>query len=200
MKKGFKHLIFILAGTAVISSFAGYTSSGGNNATTRSTQAAQPSIGNSLELLNTVWAGYGENDKFPAFGGDTADGNVKEGAPGIYNIDDSASLNQVLGFPADYADKIDNAASLIHMLNSNTFTCGAFHLKNPEDSAAVAAALKSNIMQRHWMCGFPDKLVVAATDDYIISFFGNDELIETFKSKLTTAYPSTKIISEDNID
>lgn len=37
-------------------------------------------------------------------------------------------------------------------------------------------------MGRQWMCGFPDKLVVISVDDYLVSVFGNEELVNTFKT------------------
>ena len=97
------------------------------------------------------------------------------------------------------AEKIDNAASIMHMMNANTFTCGAYHLKNADDVKSVAADLKENVMGRQWMCGFPDKLVVISVDDYLVSVFGNEELVNTFKDKLTQTYENTKVISEDGI-
>lgn len=194
MNKHFRHLVFILAGTAVISSFAGCTSSGGTNTTIATTQAAQPAISSSLELLNTVWNSYDENERFYVVGGNVAGNNAIEGAPGVYSVSDSDALNRALGFPADCADKIDNAASLMHMMHANTFTCGAFHLKNSADSDTVTDAVKANIMQRHWLDGFPDKYVIAVTDDYVVLLWGYDEFVDTFTDKLNSAYPSTKII------
>jgi len=105
----------------------------------------------------------------------------------------------MLGFPAADAEKIDNAASIMHMMNANTFTCGAYHLKNADDVKSVAADLKENVMGRQWMCGFPDKLVVISVDDYLVSVFGNEELVNTFKDKLTQTYENAKVISEDGI-
>ena len=55
-------------------------------------------------------------------------------------------------------------------------------------------------MGRQWMCGFPDKLVVISLDDYLVSVFGNEELVNTFKDKLTQTYENAKVISEDGIE
>lgn len=43
-----------------------------------------------------------------------------------------------LGFPAAQLDAVDGAASLIHMMNGNTFTCGAFHVKDASQMDSVA--------------------------------------------------------------
>ena len=157
-------------------------------------------ITDSLELLNTVWNSYAEDDKFAVAGGDMSEENMTMGAPGNYGINDAEAIDATLGIPASSLDKIDNAASLVHMMNANTFTCGAFHVKDQNDISALASEMKDNIMTRQWMCGFPDKLVIVSVDSYIVSFFGNEEIIDQFRDKLTGVYSSATIISEDFIE
>ena len=43
-------------------------------------------------------------------------------------------------------------------------------------------------MQRQWMCGFPDKLVVAEVGEYVVTVFGADELVDTFMTHLNGIY------------
>lgn len=164
-----------------------------------SKEPIQNAVNSPLELLNTVWNSYEEDNKFPVAGGDMSEENMTMGAPGKFGLDDADALDTTLGFPAASAEKIDEAASLVHMMNANTFTCGVFHVKNAEDIADVSAAIKDNIMQRQWMCGFPDKLVIVTVDDYIVSFFGENEIVDTFKTMLTTAYTSAAIICDEPI-
>ena len=165
------------------------------------TTAAQEQVTakDALEILNTVWGSYAEDDKFAACGGDSSEENARSDAPGVYSIADAAVMDSALGFPEASADKIDGAASLMHMMNANTFTCGAYHVKNSADVSALADEIKTNIMQRRWMCGFPDKLTVASLGDYIVAFFGENEITDTFKANLISAYPSAHIVSEDAI-
>lgn len=152
-----------------------------------------------LELLTTVWDSYGDDDKFPAAGGDMSEENMTMNSPGNFSIDDAGALDATLGFPSASAEKIDDAASLVHMMNANTFTCGAFHAKAAGDTADISAAIKDNIMNRQWMCGFPDKLVIVKIDDYVISFFGEKEIVDTFMAKLTAAYASAEKICDEPI-
>lgn len=159
----------------------------------------QSAVRSSLELLTTVWSSYNDDEKFPVAGGDMSEENMTMDAPGKFGIDDTAALDTTLGFPVASAEKIDDAASLVHMMNANTFTCGVFHVKNAEDTADISTAIKDNIMQRQWMCGFPDKLVIVQVDDYIISFFGENEIVDTFKTKLNAAYNSAETICDDPI-
>lgn len=152
-----------------------------------------------LAILATVWDSYGENDRFAAFGGDLTDENLTMDAPGVYTLADPEAMDSALGFPAAYADKIDDAASLMNMLNANTFTCGAYHLTDQADTDDTVSALKDNILARQWLCGFPEKLVIVTVDDFIISVFGHNEPIDTFIEKLEQAYPSAQLVVEEPI-
>ena len=108
-----------------------------------------------LELLNAVWANYSDDDKFPATGGDYDEANMTEDAPGNFSVEDGDALDYSLSFPAADAGKLSDAASLTHMMNANTFTAGAFHVASSSDVDSVVSDLKDNIMNRQWMCGFP---------------------------------------------
>ncbi len=157
------------------------------------------SAADALTLLTTVWNSYGDDEKFAAAGGDMSEENMTMDAPGKYSLDDTEALDASLGFPADSADKIDEAASLMHMMNANTFTCGAYHVKASGDVSSVADSLKENILNRQWMCGFPDKLVIDTVDDYIVCFFGENDIVDTFQSKLEAAYPSAETVCDEPI-
>ena len=152
-----------------------------------------------LELLETVWNSYSDNEKFPAAGGDYSEENMRDGAPGNFSMDDADLLDSSLGFPTAEAGKIDGAASLVHMMNLNTFTCGAFHAKDSGDVTALCGALRENILARRWMCGFPEKLVIVKVGDYIVSVFGHADPVDTFTAKLAAAYPNAKTVSDDPI-
>ncbi len=156
-------------------------------------------IADALTLLTTIWDSYEEGEKFSAMGGDFSEENMVNDAPGNYGIQDTAMLDYTLGLPETSASMIDGAASLIHMMNANTFTCGAFHVSSGDNVSSVAEALRDNILQRQWMCGFPDKLIVITVDDYVISAFGNGELIDTFKAKAMAAYESAELVYEEPI-
>ena len=185
--------------TLVLSIFLAMSLAACGNKTDSPDSAGKTEIKDAKELLATVWNSYEEDEKFAIAGGDMTEENMTEDAPGTFGIKDADELDRMLGFPAADAEKIDNAASIMHMMNANTFTCGAYHLKNAEDVKTVAADIKENVMNRQWMCGFPDKLVIISVDDYLVSVFGDEELVNTFKDKLTQTYENAKVISEDGI-
>ena len=156
------------------------------------------SVTDPVTLLNSVYALFGDNERFAATGGDFSTGELIQGA-GSFGLSQPESLDNVIGFPAAEIAKIDSAASLMHMMNANTFTSGAYHVAEGTDIAALAEAIRANIQSRMWFCGFPDKLIVATVDDYVISAFGKNFAIDAFKTHLAEAYPTAKILIEEPI-
>ena len=143
-----------------------------------------PEVSSALGLLDAVWGAYTDDEKFPVVGGDYSEANMKEDAPGAYDLTDRSEADRVLGLPETAL--VDQAASLTHMMNQNTFTAAAYHCT--DDPAALATALRDNIQQRQWMCGFPDKLIVAVVGEYVVSAFGAEDLIDTFMTHLNGIY------------
>ena len=148
-------------------------------------------------LLTTVWDSYTDDEKFPAAGGDYE--NPVEDAPGAVDISDADNLNYMLTLPVEDASKIDGAAALSHMMNANTFTCGAFHITSKDDVEAVANDLRDAIQSKQWMCGFPDKLVIFTYDQYVVSLYGDEELVNTFRDKFTAAYSDSVVAYDEAI-
>ena len=151
-----------------------------------------------IDILKKVWESYGEDEKFASTGGDFTD-EIVEG-PGAYSALDGDTLDSVLGFPAASIDKIDSAASFMHMMNANTFTSGAYHVKDSADIETLATELRDNIQARQWMCGFPETLVVASVGDVVISAFGKKAFIDTFVNKLSDLYPDANVIITEPIE
>ena len=166
--------------------------------TTETTTEAAVEITDSLEIFTTVWGTYGDEEKFAIAGGDY--NNSVMDAPGAFNVSDVESLDAMLGVPADAASYVDDAASMMHMMNANTFTAGAYRVTDAANQQDFCDKLKDNIMNRQWMCGFPDTLIIVSIgDNYVVSAFGNAEIIDTFKTKLTAEYPMSKIVYEESL-
>lgn len=145
-----------------------------------------------LNILETVWNTYGEDEKFAVVGGDFSEANTREDAPGVFDLKDRALVDSELGLPETAA--VDEAASLVHMMNANTFTAAAYHATDDPD--ALAQQLRDNIMQRQWMCGFPDKLAVAVVGDYVTAVYGAEDLVDGFMNHLTGIYGVTAVYDE----
>ena len=151
----------------------------------------------SLALLTKVWDSYTDDEKFPAAGGDYE--TSVDDAPGAFDPSNADNLNFLLTVPTEDASLIDDAASLMHMMNANTFTCGALRVKNGDDAAKLAEDLRDAIQNKQWMCGFPDKLVIATLGNYVVSVYGDEELVNTFRDKLQAAYSDAAIAYDEMI-
>ena len=151
-----------------------------------------------LTILESIWNTYSDEEKFPAAGGD-ADHAV-DGAPGSFDVSNADSLGYMLTFPTDDASLLDSAASLVHMMNLNTFTCGAFHAADAQDVTKLADDLHTTVQAKHWMCGFPEKLVIVTVRQCVISVYGNEELVNTFRDKLLASYSAAAAVYDEAIN
>ena len=66
---------------------------------------------------------------------------------------------------------------------TGTLSAAAYHATG--DADALATELRGAIQDHQWMCGFPDKVVVAVRDAYVVVVFGADELVDDFASRLS---------------
>lgn len=164
----------------------------GNKDTTSKTE-----IADSETLLNNVWGSYAEDEKFAVVGGDMTGDLIDH--PAKFPTENAEALDTTLGLPQDSAALIDDAASMIHMMNANTFTSAVYRIKNADDVTNVVDSIKENIKNRQWMCGFPDKLIVITVDNYVVSAFGKEDLINTFKTKTLAAYESATLACEESL-
>ena len=155
-------------------------------------------VDDALTILNAIWNTYSDEEKFPAAGGDSE--HAVDGAPGSFDASNADNLSYLLTFPADDASLIDSAASLVHMMNLNTFTCGAFHVADANNVARLADDLRTTIQAKRWMCGFPDKLVIVTVGQSVLSVYGNEELVNTFRDKLLTSYSAATAVYDEAIN
>ena len=166
--------------------------------TTGSTEPEVVVPASALEILTNVWALYGDDEKFFCMGGDF--NNPVDNAPGNYSLEDAEMFSYQLYVPADQVANVDQAASLIHAMNTNTFTSGVFHMAEGADANAFATAVRDNVQSAQWMCGFPEKLIVAVIGgEYVLMVFGLNDAVNPFETKLATAYPDAVIAYNEAI-
>lgn len=203
MKKSFILLITCIMAVSMTGCGGESSSSKSENETSASSSSVEISSQNladtPLDILNTVWDSYSDDEKFPAAGGDFSESNNNMDGPGVYGIEDAEGIESLFGLPAASVGKLESAASLMHMMNANTFTCGAFRVKEGEDVSVIASEIKDTLMDREWLCGFPDKLIIFTGGNDAVVCFGNAEITDTFKAKFTAAFPDAKIAFEENL-
>ena len=165
--------------------------------TAEPTVPAQEQPGSALEILENTWTGYAEEEKFPVIGGSMS--APVDNAPGAYDLADENISYQLL-IPAEQLANVTEAASMIHMMNANSFTCAAYTLAEGVTAADFGAAMKDAVMNNQWMCGFPDRLLVKAFGDtYVVVAFGVNDAMDPFEKNLNAAYPGMETIASENI-
>ena len=166
---------------------------GGKEAEVTPTEPAADTVevpGSALEILENVWALYSDDEKFPVMGGDMV--NMVDGAPGAYGLEDAESVTYQLLVPAEEVANIDEAASLFHGMMLNNFTCGVFRVSG--DAAAFADAMYGKISTNPWMCGMPEKMVIATIGaEYVVAMFGVNDAVNPFEAKLAEAYADADV-------
>ena len=185
-----KKIIALLLALTMLVAFAGCNNTTAPE-TTEDTEAA-PVAASALEILETVWGQFGDDEKFFAMGGDF-DAMV-DGAPGKVTNTDFMTGNLIV--PADQTANITDAAALTHGMNANTFTGAAYAVA---DSQAFATAMQTAIQGNQWICGFPERLVIAEVGGYVVVVFGHSDAVTPFQTKLTAAYPTTNVLVDEAI-
>ena len=161
-----------------------------------SNETAAPA--SAVEVLENVWNLFGDDEKFPVMGGDFETAAMD--APAEWKTDLLVDLSYSLQLPEAEMAKVADAATMIHMMNANTFTSAVLHLNEGEDVAAFAANAKECIMSAQWMCGFPEKLVIADMGgNYLLIAYGLNDAINPFEAKLAEAYADANVICSEAI-
>ena len=162
------------------------------------TAPAAPAVESSLAVLENIWALYGEDEKFAVIGGNME--SPVDGAPGNYDMAYAEGLTWNLLVPEDQLANIDQAASMIHMMNANTFTSGVVHLVEGTDAAAFAQVMRDAIQNNRWMCGFPETLTVAVIGgEYVLIAFGVNNAMNPFMTHFGEASPGAEILFNEAI-
>lgn len=183
-----KKIIAMLLAVMLVVSMA---ACGGNaDNTPATTEAKEPVPASALEILEKVWGSYADDEKFFVFGGNMGENAVMD-APGAFDLTDTDGLTYTLLVPEEQAANIDGAASLIHGMLANNFTCGVFHVTG--DVKAFAEAMKTAVTGNRWMCGMPEKLLISVVGgEYVLMAFGIGDAINPFEAKLAAAYPAAE--------
>lgn len=155
-----------------------------------------------LEVLETIWASYNKNAsddmKIPVSGGNPEE-PVMDG-PGKVDVTNTDTLSFTLNLAADLHAKVDDAASMMHMMNANTFTAASYHVAAGTEISEFTAAAADGIKNTQWICGFPEQLVVATVNgEYVVVAYGAADLIGQFKNEIKAAYPEAVIAVDESL-
>lgn len=169
-------------------------------------EVSQVEITDANEILTNVWEKYTESatedTTFYIMGGNVE--AMIEGAPAKFDptlegAEDTLIFSYCI--PAEAIAMMDDIATMRNSMMVNNFTAGAYHITDAANIESVITSIKDATLSNQWMCGFPEKLVIATIgEDYVVSAYGNGMVIDAFKSAITAAYGDAAVCSvEENI-
>ena len=160
---------------------------------------------NALELLNIIFNGYNatatEDTMLYVAGGNinNFDTCSMEGPAAFVALADE-DYDQNLGIPASEVAKIESAASMFNMMNTNVFNSFAVQFKDGTDVDASIEAIKANILARQWICGSPEKLVIVKMPgNCIVAVWGAVQfggIVDPYAASIATLVEGTTTVVE----
>ncbi len=152
----------------------------------------------SVELLLKIWQQYKDEDRFSAYGG-TVENAVDDG-PGGLNMDNVDELTNRYLIPQSRLGNVQEAASLVHMMNSNIFTAVAVKLSENVDRKTFYEDWRNAIQSNQWICGQPDRMVmVGVGDSSLIMAFGSTDAINAFMDNLQKVHQGAQVFYNEAI-
>lgn len=157
------------------------------------TTAGNETKNQSVEILQSIWNQYAEEERFASYGGDIE--NSIADAPGSLDVKNAEEMVNRYLLPEDHLASVDEGASLVHMMNSNIFTGVAVKMATSADMTGLYEAWRDAIQKNRWICGQPDRLLMADVGGtHLLMVFGSTEAVQTFSDKLSAAYPQARVL------
>ena len=185
---------------------------GGNSAPETETTEPSASVeapASALEILENTWANFSEEEKFAIYGGafETHVAKMSEdeayqpaSQPENYDMAYAQGLSYGLYIPVESVASVEEAATMTHMMNANTFSAGVIRLSADTDVQALGDTMKDVLMNNMWLCGAPEQLLIAVVgSDYMVIGFGVNDAMNSFVTHFAEAYPAAQILYNEPI-
>lgn len=159
-----------------------------------------------IELLNIIFNGYNaaqatDDTKLWVGGGNINNfDTVNPEGPAAFVALADEDYDQNLAIPASEVAKIESAASMFNLMNTNNFNCFTVQFKAGTDVDATIEVIKANILARRWICGAPEKLVITKMPgDCILVVWGAVSfggIVDPFAASIPTLVEGTTVAVE----
>jgi hypothetical protein len=161
---------------------------------------------NAIELLNIIFNGYNaaqatDDTKLWVGGGNINNfDTVNPEGPAAFVALADEDYDQNLAIPASEVAKIESAASMFNLMNTNNFNCFTVQFKAGTDVDATIEVIKANILARRWICGAPEKLVIVKMPgDCILVVWGAVQfggIVDPFAASIPTLVEGATVAVE----
>ena len=110
-------------------------------------------------------------------------------------------LAGVLMLPTDKMDSVEDAATVVHLLNANSMTAGVVKLKEGTDVKAFADAVADRISNNQWMCGFPEWMaVVQINDNFLFIGYGLYDMINPMVVNMDSSWNAKQLYNRTLVE
>lgn len=158
----------------------------------------QPVQSNAVAILEQIWGQFSQEERFACYGGSIE--HAVNDAPGSLELDNIEELASKYLFPGAMLQDVKEAASLVHMMNSNIFTAMVVRLSSDGDMEMLYKQWRDAIQNNRWICGQPDRLILAQIDgDSLLMSFGSKDIMTQLQQKLAAAYPNAAVLYNEAI-
>ena len=152
----------------------------------------------SAKALQKIWDLYPEGERFAVYGG-AVEQSVADG-PGDLDMSVTEEITTRYLLPEGQLGMVQEGASLVHLMNNNIFTAVVFRLTENTDTQGLAKAWRDSIQGTRWVCGQPDRMLMAQLEDsHILMAFGSQDAMSAFRGKVAEAYPTANFLYEEAI-
>ena len=148
-----------------------------------------------LDLLDPIWMGLGGEHQPAAYGGHFSEEYTS--GPATYELTYVDDLAATLLLPTDKLDSIEDAATVVHMLNANSMTVGVVKLKEGTDVQAFADATADRIVNNRWMCGFPERMaIVQIHENFLFIGYGLFDMIDPMVENMDQSWTMNQLYNK----
>ena len=83
---------------------------------------------------------------------------------------------------------------MVHLMNGTIFTGAIVELSQDAAYQETAKQWEENIQKNFWICGHPDKLLIARVDSHLVMAYGLEDPVEVFREMLQQCYSQTQVL------
>ena len=201
-----KLLVLLLATAMTFACVACGNAENGENKGTSENETVKVEIADANEILTKTWDEYkasASQDIQVPIGGGYGESMVMD-APAKFDVTAEGAKDMLIYsfcIPAEAIDMTDDVAAMMNMMMANNFTAASYHITDAANAEKAVSSLKETTINNQWMCGMPEKLIIVTVgEDYVVSAFGNGQVIDAFKTALTTVYGDVAVVAvEENL-
>ncbi len=151
----------------------------------------------SIAALEKIWLAHAEDQRFSVYGG--AVDHAVDGAPGALDLGNTQELMSKYLMPESILPDVTEGASLVHMMNGNIFSSAVVTAQS-QDLQEMAKAWRDAIQQNAWICGQPDRLLLADLGEgRLLMAFGAQDIMDAFLAAMTQAFPQSKVLLQEGV-